>query len=354
MNSPNTSSQPKVAALIGAGMVSATHVAACADASDRVRLKGILSRCGDTAQRLASKASDLTNSAVLTFNSVEQIAADPEVDFVIIATPPDVRGQLIAPLAHAGKHILLEKPIGRTLAEAQHMVQLCNDAGVALGVVFQHRAREASVKASQLIRSNTLGKLGLVDLNVPWWRDQSYYDEPGRGTYQRDGGGVLISQAIHTIDLALSFTGPVSSVVAMAKTSLFHEMESEDFVVAGLAFDNGAVGSLKASTASYPGGAESIDLHFEHASLCLQGGVCQINWRDGRVETLGKLAGSGGGADPMAFSHDLHQRIIENFVDSLNRNVPLYTTGDQALMAHQLIHAIVESATNSQMQRVAL
>jgi predicted dehydrogenase len=120
--------------------------------------------------------------------------------------------------------------------------------------------------AAELGRGRCLGALGYAEIAVPWWREQSYYDEPGRGTYARDGGGVLISQAIHTIDLALSLTGPVAEVQAMTATTRFHAMEAEDVAVAGLRFANGAVGSLTASTASFPGGAEWIRLHFERAS----------------------------------------------------------------------------------------
>jgi len=341
----------KVAALIGAGMVAETHVAACNAASDSVRLKGILSRNGTRATTLAAEASTAENS-VSVYDSIAKVASDPDVDFAIIATPPNVRAEVVAPLVDAGKHILLEKPMGRTADEARELVRMCSDEGVMLGVFFQHRARAASVKAKELIESGELGALGLAELNVPWWREQSYYDEPGRGTYSRDGGGVLISQAIHTIDLALSLTGPVRSVLTMAKTTCFHDMESEDFVVSGLEFENGAVGSLKASTASFPGGAESIVLHFERASLRLEGGQLHVSWRDGKVETLGEAAGTGGGADPMAFTHEWHQQIIENFVSTLNGKATLYASGEQAVESQELIDAMIRSAKSGNTRKL--
>ncbi len=120
----------------------------------------------------------------------------------------------------------------------------------------------------------TLGRLGLAEIAVPWWRDQSYYDEPGRGTYARDGGGVLISQAIHTIDLALSLTGPVASVQAMTATTRFHKMEAEDMAVAGLRLSPRAPWAASPPRPpSFPGAAESIRLHFDAASLHLEA-VC--------------------------------------------------------------------------------
>jgi predicted dehydrogenase len=347
-------SQMKVAALIGAGMVAKTHVSACADSAENMRLKGIMSRSNERARILAVDASSITGEEVSVYESVADIAADSEIDFVVIATPPNVRAELIAPLAAAGKHILLEKPIGRTAEESREIVKICQDAGVTLGIVFQHRVRDASTKAKAIVEDGKLGQLGLAELNVPWWREQAYYDEPGRGTYARDGGGVLISQAIHTIDLGLSLTGPVSSVTAMAKTTKFHEMESEDYVVAGLEFANGAVGSMVASTASFPGGAESITLHFEAASLHLEAGVLTITSRDGKVENFGEEAGTGGGADPMAFSHEWHQKIIENFVLTLNGRAELFVSGQEALLAHELIDATVRAASSGTKQNVGL
>jgi len=231
----------------------------------------------------------------VSFDSIAQVAASG-ADFAIIATPPNARLELVEALSAAGIHILMEKPVERDTGRATEIVVLCEARGVRLGIVFQHRMREASRKLSTLHADGTFGQLRVVEVAVPWWREQGYYDEPGRGTYARDGGGVLISQAIHTLDLMLSLTGPVASVQAMARTSGFHAMESEDFVTAGLEFVSGAIGSLVASTASPPGDAESIVLHCEKASAVLKSGVLIVTWRDGRVETFGADAATGGGA----------------------------------------------------------
>jgi predicted dehydrogenase len=334
---------PQRAVLVGAGMVAQTHVAACVDAVG-VALHGIQSRSRDRAEALAGKAAVLTGQPVKVYDSLDSVASDPDVDFAIVLTPPDARAGIIRPLADAGKHVLLEKPMGRNADEAREVVDICRAADVTLGVVFQHRMREASRKAAQLIANDDLGALGLVEIVVPWWRDQGYYDEPGRGTYARDGGGVLISQAIHTIDLALSLAGPVRSVRAMAATTRFHDMEAEDFVTAGLEFTNGAVGSLVASTASFPGGAESITLHFDTASLRLESGQLHLHRRDGGNAVFGLVGGTGGGADPMAFTHEWHQGVIEDFAAALSEGRAPAITGEKALAAHDLIDAIITSA----------
>lgn len=342
---------PKRAALIGAGMVAATHVAACAEAAG-VTLHAIQSRSPDRARALADRAEALTGQPVTVHADLASVAADDSVDFAIILTPPDARAEVIGPLARAGKHILLEKPMGRTAQEAREVVAICDAAGVRLGVVFQHRMRAASLAAARLVATGDLGPLGLVQIEVPWWRDQSYYDEPGRGTYARDGGGVLISQAIHTLDLALSLAGPVDAVRAMATTTRFHEMEAEDIVAAGLRFADGAAGSLVASTASFPGGAESITLHYDRASLHLQAGELHVNWRDGRHEVQGAAGGTGGGADPMAFTHDWHRAVIEDFAAALTENRAPAITGTDALAVHDLIDALIRSAREGQFTKV--
>jgi predicted dehydrogenase len=130
----------------------------------------------------------------------------------------------------------------------------------------------------------------------------------------------------------------------MTATSRFHTMESEDFATAGLRFANGAIGSLVASTASFPGGAETITLHFEKASLHLGSGVLTVSWRNGETETFGASATTGGGADPMAFTHEWHQGIIEDFADAITENRDPVVTGRAALASHALIDAITTSS----------
>ena len=242
-----------------------------------------------------------------------------------------------------------KKPLERDLKRAQAIVQTCEDAGVRLGVVFQHRFRAASEALDRLIRSDDLGAVRVVRAEVPWWRDQAYYDETGRGSYGRDGGGVLISQAIHTLDLMLSLTGPVAAVNAICTTTPFHEMEAEDVAVGLLQFASGAVGQLFASTASFPGEAESLRFDFDHASATLRSGVLTVQWRDGRVTTYGNEAeGTGGGTDPMAFPFSWHQSLIADFADAIDQGRDPRATGAMALEVHRLIAALEQSSRTQQ------
>jgi len=240
----------------------------------------------------------------------------------------------------------MEKPVERTLVAARELVEICERHSVKLGLVFQHRFRDASVALKKIILDGKLGKLQAVQISVPWWREQSYYDVPGRGSYARDGGGVLISQAIHTLDLALSLVGPVQSVTAMAGTTDFHQMESEDFVAGALRFESGCIGSLMASTSCFPGATESITLHADRGTAVLQGGELNVSYRDGQSFHIGETSGSGGGSDPMDFPHDWHKRLIESFLETLEDDGEGIVSGREGLLVHQLIDAL-EKASKS-------
>lgn len=333
-------------------MVAMTHLRAIADLGNAINLSGVLGRDERKTRKFARQAEELLTYSVPTYPNVEALCTDPTIDWAIVLTPPNARTEIISRLAQSGKSILCEKPIERTFENALAIVEACEQSGVSLGIVFQHRVRQVSIELRKLIDGGTLGGLAIVEVRVPWWREQSYYNEPGRGTYERDGGGVLISQAIHSLDLMLSLTGPVEQVQAIAATTSLHEMESEDFVSAGLQFANGAVGSIMATTASYPGSAESITLHFEKCVAHLESGELILSWRDGKAETIGEAAATGAGADPMAFTHEWHRDIIADFIESYRDKRPPLMPGREGLKVHALIDAIIESSHTKQIASV--
>lgn len=325
------------AALIGLGMVSKTYADAIAG-SDVVTLGPVFARTPKSRTDFLATHTELGARAA---DSLEDIADDESVDFAILTTPPDARAEIVETLARAGMPILMEKPVERTLPAAKRIVETCERAGVALVIMLQHRARP--VAEDLAARMQSLGPLVAVEVNVPWWRPQAYYDEPGRGSYARDGGGVLISQAIHTLDLMLTLTGPVADVTAMCVTTAHHRMEAEDFVVAGLRFANGAAGQLFATTAGFPGAGETSTLHCRDASARLGAGVLKIDWLDGRSESSGESMASGAGADPMAFTSDWHRLVIEDFAEAVSAGRPPLVPGRSALAVHALIEAIERS-----------
>lgn len=325
-------------AVIGTGMAATPHARALRDLEDSIDVRGVYSRRKEKRDAFANEFG------FPAADSIDTLADDPAVDTALLITPPNQRIDLVRRFAEAGKHILMEKPVERTTDAAEEIVNICEENGVRLGIVFQHRYREASQKLKNLIDDGSLGAIGLVRADVPWWREQSYYDEPGRGTYARDGGGVLISQAIHTLDLMLSLTGPVAEVQAVASTTRFHAMESEDFVAGGMRFAAGFPGAVIATTASYPGDAESITLDCENASAHLQSGVLTVRWRDGRTESFGETGRTGGGADPMAFPHGWHRDLIAAFAEAVHAGRDPVPSGRDALDVHRLIDALIASS----------
>jgi len=329
-------------ALIGIGMVAKAHARALQDLQESLTLRGIYSRTESSRKEFL--ATYQFNETPIEYDSIDDIAQDDSVDIVIVLTPPNARIEIIKTLAAAGKHLLIEKPIERTSKAAAKIVDICERHKVKLGVVFQYRMRAGAKELTRLVQSGELGEFAAAEINIPWWRDQAYYDHAGRGTYAQDGGGVLITQAIHTLDLALSLTGTVESVQAIATTTPLHKMEAEDFVAAGIRFSNGAVGSLTASTVSFPGANENIHLHFENASAIFQGETSTVYWRDGRIEIVGEEGGTGGGADPMAFPHGWHQELIADFAEAVIQDKEPCVSGKVGLKVHQLIDALVKSS----------
>jgi len=191
---------------------------------------------------------------------IDAIFADRTIDAVMVLAPPNTHLELTQRAARAGKHVLLEKPVEITLERAQALVEAVESAGTKLGIVLQHRFRPASVALAQLMAEQRLGELVSASAHVRNWRPQSYYDQPGRGTKARDGGGVLVTQAIHTLDLMISIVGLPSEVAAYAATSPVHHMETEDMAAAAMRYANGALGIISATTTAFPGFADVVEV----------------------------------------------------------------------------------------------
>ena len=324
--------------VVGAGLGSAPHFKSLQELSDQVDVAWLHVR---QPGRLGPSA--LPQGAKVT-GRYEDLLEDPLLQAVLILTPPNTHLDLVQRAARAGKHVLLEKPIEVSLAGAEELVAVCEQHQVLLAVMLQHRLRESSMALAALIASGELGELTGASCSMRWWRPQSYYDEPGRGTLARDGGGVLITQAIHTLDLLLSLTGLPAQVTALARTSAVHRMECEDSVVAVLSFANGAIGSIDATTAAYPGFSERIALNFTRGSASLEAGEMQAELMDGRRLCAGARQATGTGANVMAFDHQPHRAVIADFLQAIRQGQTPAVSGRSALQVHRLIAALTDSA----------
>lgn len=339
--------------LIGMGMVADTHVLALRDNVAGAHLVGVLGRDPERTAAFCKRAADTLDHSVVALIDIDAaLALSP--DMAILITPPNARASFADALARAGIPTLMEKPIERTLSAARAIVDTYTQAQTPVGLCFQHRTRDAAQSLKKRLDAGDLGDIHHVEIRVPWWRDQAYYDAPGRGSYARDGGGVMINQAIHTLDLALWLAGPVASLQAQMRTTPLHVIEAEDIASALLTFHSGASGVLSASTAAYPGDTESIALTTTRAQVLLQGDTLHIDWHDGTQDhTAPKTdAGTGGGADPMAFSHGWHQSVIEDFVTAVQTKTTPIAPADAALHVHSVIDAMERAARSGTLTEV--
>lgn len=323
-------------AIVGLGMAVTPHAKGLMDLRDTVE---VVHAHSPSAARRAAFAERFPFPLT---ESMDTILADETVEAVAIFTPANTHLALAERCAAAGKHVLLEKPIDITTARAEATVEACRKAGVRLGIVLQHRFKPSAQRLAQIMQAGELGRVVGCSTVIRLWRPQSYYDEPGRGTFARDGGGVLLSQGIHTLDLMLSLAGPIAEVSGYATTSSVHRMETEDMVCAAARFANGAFGTIDATTAAYPGFLERIEIIGETGTATIAGTELLVQFHDGRRESIAADGSAGGtGADPMAYPHDYHQAVMADFVDAIRTGREPRVTGEEALKVHRLIDALI-------------
>ena len=322
-------------ALVGLGMAVTPHAKSLADLQDRVEVAWAMSRSEERRAAFAARFPFPTTG------DLECIALDRSISAVGVLTPPNTHLEIVEKLAKSGKHILLEKPLDITIERAQALVAA--GAGVKIAVCLQHRFRAAAERLGAILAADGLGKIVACSTRIPLWRPQAYYEEPGRGVKARDGGGVLITQGIHTLDLMLSLAGPVEEVCGYAVTSAVHRMETEDLACAAVRFKNGAVGTIEATTAAYPGGEASIDFIGTKGTAALAGTALAVQWHDGRREDMPAESSGGGGADPMAFPHHHHLAVWRDFLDAIDHDREPRVPAKEALKVHRLIDAMLEA-----------
>jgi UDP-N-acetyl-2-amino-2-deoxyglucuronate dehydrogenase len=272
-----------------------------------------------------------------TVDSEQALLDNPRVDVVLVLTPPHTHAEVALRAAHAGKHVLLEKPLDVDLPRARALVEAFAQARRTLGVVFQHRFRRSPMALRQLLDEGELGRLLSVCASVRWWRSAEYFAQPGRGMRARDGGGVLLTQAIHTLDLLLHLAGPAASVMARCSASGLRHTDTEDIACAVVGYASGAVGVIDTTTVAYPGYTERIEIAGTAGSALLEGDRLVVQ-RPGRpaLEVCG-TSGGGGGAEA-------HRRLIEEFLDALVERREPINSGRSALAVHALIDAMLASA----------
>jgi len=284
------------------------------------------------------------------------------VDAVIIGVPSGLHAGIGIQAAKAGKHVVVEKPIDVTLEAATKLVTACREAGVRQTTISQHRFSRDIRNLREAAQSGELGKLIQGDAYVKWYRTQLYYDSGDwRGTYALDGGGCLMNQGVHYVDMIQWVMGGVKSVQAMCRT-MTHNIEVEDVAYAMVEYKNGAIGLIHASTNCYPGLAERIEVHGQHGSVILEGDRVKL-WQ---VDAAAAAEGQYGGGVMMQPTPNLHltgakttdtddtshqwnvqHRLqLEDFTKAVLDDRDPFITGEMSLEPLKVILAIYESSRN--------
>ncbi|WP_090044229.1 Gfo/Idh/MocA family protein [Limnohabitans sp. 2KL-27] len=322
-------------ALVGLGAATQPHLRSLQDLSERIDLRYAVTR-----HPHPDRVRPYTGPVRLV-SELDVVLSDPQVQAVIVATPPSTHLDICQRCFAADKHVLLEKPLELNLERSQQLVALARQSGLHLGVVLQHRFREASLVLQDVLDTGRLGEIQAASVRVPWWRSQAYYNELGRGTLARDGGGVLLTQAIHTLNLFQALVGVKSVTASVVRQTRLHQMETEDHVSALLVLGNGAPGDLMATTAMVPGFPETIEIIGTLGSARLTGADLQVNFLQGESLTVRSEEGTGSGANMMDFSHEPHRDLITDFINAIAHKRAPRVTGEDALKTHMLIDELL-------------
>lgn len=344
----SSSTQPIGFAIIGCGMIARFHARALADVPD-VRLAALVSRREDNARKMAA---ELGLDCALSTN-LDAVLARPDVQAVIITTPSGAHLEPAVAAARAGKHVVVEKPLEITSERCDRIIDACDRHGVKLCTIFPSRFGDANRALKEAVEAGRFGRLTLGETTCKWWRPQSYYDEGGwKGTQALDGGGALMNQAIHNVDLLLWMMGPVSHISGFTATLAHERIEVEDTAVACLRFANGALGVIQATTSVHPGLPKTIAVHGDRGSAVIeQDDVLRWDFAPETAEDRAlkerfarKTGASGGSSNPAAISHVGHARQLADFVRAIRTNSAPLVDGREGRRAVAVIEAIYRSA----------
>ena len=334
--------------IIGCGMIAEYHARAIAEIPG-ARVVAAYSRSKANGDRIAKAGPDVT-----VYDDLDRMLAHPGLDVVCVCTPSGAHLEPSVRAARAGKHVVVEKPLEITVPRCDAIIDACDAASVRLCAIFPSRFSPANIALKEAIDAGRFGRLTLGDTYVKWWRTQDYYDSGGwRGTQALDGGGALMNQAIHNVDLLQWLMGDVVSVQAITATLCHERIEVEDTAVAIVRFRNGALGVIEAATSAYPGLLKRTEIHGAEGSARVeQDDVLLWTFRVPRAGDEGMVSkqgtGSGGAADPRDINHAGHREQIRDFLQAIDGGRPPIVDGREGRKAVEIIRAIYHSARTGQ------
>ncbi len=338
--------------IIGGGMIAGFHAQAI-QRTPNAELVGIADRAPGRAEEFAAKYG-----VPYPTNDVQALVSRADIHVVCVSTPSGAHLEPALAAIAAGKHVIVEKPLEITTARADQLIAAAEKAGVLLAPIFQSRFGAGAQRVKAAIEAGRLGRLVLASAYVKWHRDSSYYTG-WKGTLALDGGGAVINQGVHGLDLLQWFAGLPEEVYAFTTRRVHTHIEGEDTAVAALRFPGGALGTIEATTAAWPGWSRRIELCGEHGSIVLEDDhIARWDFRPAQPEddairnaANDNALGSGAGA-ANAISIEGHLRQIGDLVAALREGKPLAVDGREARKAVALVNAIYASAASGQPVRV--
>jgi predicted dehydrogenase len=323
--------------LIGTGAISHKHALAYKSIGFE-----IATACDTAPGRAEEFCAKYGGEAVATW---QDVCRHPRVDFVDVCTFPDFRLEPIELCATTKKHVQVQKPIATNLATAKAMVETAKKGGIVLNVVSQHRFDDSSRFLKKAIAEGRMGKILQADAYVKWWRSEEYYSRPIKGSWKVEGGGALINQAVHQVDILLWLIGGVKTVSGEWQLGARHKIESEDVVNALMRYENGATGVIQASTAFWPGYTERVEIHGTRGTAVMSGDkltTWDIENDSGDPAPLEREVASGA-SDPMAISLEPFERQFLDFGEAIRDGRAPLVSGEEGYRALELVDAIYRS-----------
>ena len=332
--------------IIGCGMISRFHSRAIDDLRG-TKLVACYDRVPQAAESLASE------TGCRAYGNLKQMLADKDVDVVTICTPSGAHLEPCIDAARAGKHVIVEKPLEITLRRCDRMIQECKKQGVVLSTIFPSRFHASSVEMKRAIDQGRFGKLTLGDAYVKWYRSKEYYESGAwRGTWKLDGGGALMNQAIHSVDLLIWLMGPIRQIRAHAATLVHRKIGVEDVASASLQFANGALGTIEATTTAWPGFMKRIEIHGAEGTAMMEEEDIKVwdfarkNRRDAAIrrQLTDRTKSSGGAADPAAIGHHGHTAQFKDVLTAIRKSQKPAVDGAEGRRAVEVILGIYKAA----------
>ncbi len=342
--------------IIGCGMIANFHARAVSD----IRGAKVVA-CYDAVPAAADRFA--AAQGCRAYHHLKDMLADPGVDVVTIGTPSGAHMEPAVAAAKAGKHVIVEKPLEITLSRCDKIIRACETAGVKLSAIFPSRFHQSSIELKKAVDAGRFGRLTLGESYVKWYRTQAYYDSgEWRGTWELDGGGALMNQAIHSVDILTWLMGPVVEITAHTGLLAHERIAVEDTAVATLKFANGALGVLEASTAAFPGYLKRIEVHGSEGSAAMEEEDV-VAWdfakkarSDAAVQArmAARVSTAGGASDPSAIGHHGHTEQFRDVLEAIRENRRPAVDGHEGRRSVEIILGVYKAAETGKVVKLPL